>query len=128
MERTKRKVNVRILCDHPPSIQCDVRPGGVEHIKDVSVSLSRWSLVTVRNEVAKVMFLQVSVCPRGGSLPQCMLGYHIPPGSKHPPRPQQTATAADGTHPTGMHSCLLLISILLQWLYTLLLTRCLVAR
>ena len=23
-----------------------------------------------------------------------------------PPAPQQTATAADGTHPTGMHSCL----------------------
>ena len=23
--------------------------------------------------------------------------------------PQQTATAADGTHPTGMHSCLMLI-------------------
>ena len=29
-----------------------------------------------------------------------------PPG-RHPPRqtPQQTATAADSTHPTGMHSC-----------------------
>ena len=26
------------------------------------------------------------------------LGRHLPP-------PQQTATAADGTHPTGMHSC-----------------------
>ena len=29
--------------------------------------------------------------------------------SRHPPAdtplPQQTATAADGTHPTGMHSC-----------------------
>ena len=25
-------------------------------------------------------------------------------GSRHPP-PQQMATAADGTHPTGMHSC-----------------------
>ena len=44
-----------------------------------------------------------------------------PPGSRHPPRtryspeqkpiprtrpPQQTATVADSTHPTGMHSCL----------------------
>ena len=41
-----------------------------------------------------------------------------PPGSRHPPqgqtppwqqtpptRTQQTDTAADGTHPTGMHSC-----------------------
>ena len=30
------------------------------------------------------------------------------PGSRHPPpadTPQETATAADGTHPTGMHSC-----------------------
>ena len=25
---------------------------------------------------------------------------------RHPPPPQHTATAADGTHPTGMHSCL----------------------
>ena len=30
-------------------------------------------------------------------------GIHTPPGSRHPPR--ETATAADGTHPTGMHSC-----------------------
>ena len=26
------------------------------------------------------------------------------PGTRHPP-PQQTATVADGTHPTGKHSC-----------------------
>ena len=30
-------------------------------------------VITVRNEVAKVMFLHLSVCPQGG-LPQCMLG------------------------------------------------------
>ena len=42
-------------------------------------------------------------CPHGGGcLPQCMLGYT--PLGRHPP-PQQTATAADGKHPTGMHSC-----------------------
>ena len=47
--------------------------------------------ITVRNEVAKVMFLQVCVCPRGGGggLPQCMLGYQPPgpgtPESRHPP-------------------------------------------
>ena len=63
-----------------------------------------------------------------GGLPQCMLGYHpapgpgiprdqtpLPPGpdttplpEQAPPgagTPQQTATVADGTHPTGMHSC-----------------------
>ena len=54
------------------------------------------------------MFLHLSVCPRGeGSLLQCMLGY---PPEQAPPReqtpPQQTASIADGTHPTGMHSCL----------------------
>ena len=42
-------------------------------------------LVTVRNEVAKVMFLQVHVCPWEG-LPQCMLGY--PPEQAPPPRDQ----------------------------------------
>ena len=96
------------------------------------------AIVTVRNEVAKVMFLQACVCPHGGCLPQCMLGYHTPPSGADPPEqtppspweqtpptpgadthppwsrqpplgadnpPRETATAADGTHPTGMHSC-----------------------
>ena len=152
------------------------------------------SIFTVRNEVAKVMFLQASVCPQGlgvrGCLPQCMVGYHTPcprsmdppsadtpleqtpradtpwsrhhpgadtpmqtpprsrhppgadtpqeqtpprsrhPQSRHPPEqtppkqtppeqtpppqsrhpleqtpPRNTVTAADSTHPTGMHSC-----------------------
>ena len=60
------------------------------------------------------MFLQVSVCPQGG-------GVHPPgktrpwadthPGqtprrpSRHPSFPLETTTAADGTYPTGMHSC-----------------------
>ena len=30
-------------------------------------------------------------------------------GRHPPPSPRQTATAADGTHPTGMHSCLYLL-------------------
>ena len=67
----------------------------------------------------------LSFFSREGGLPQCMLGYtplweQTPPRSRHPPRagtprsrpprdqaapPQQTATAVDGTHPTGMHSC-----------------------
>ena len=41
------------------------------------------NVITVRNEVAKVMFLHLCVCPQGG-LPQCMLGYHHP-RSRHPP-------------------------------------------
>ena len=36
------------------------------------------------------------------------LGRHPLPGADTPP-PQQTATAANGTHPPGMHSCLLAI-------------------
>ena len=70
------------------------------------ITASVW-LITVRNEVAKVMFLHLSVCPQGRDLPQCMLGY--PPEEQAPPRdqdpPQQTAKVTDGTHSTGMHSC-----------------------
>ena len=106
-------------------------------------------LITVRNEVAKVKFLQLCVCPQGGGggisaclaggIPACLAtglqGGSAPWGvpamgglllggacSKggclllgvcsrgvcswgvwRPPL-KQTATAADGTHPTGMHS------------------------
>ena len=110
-------------------------------------------LITVRNEVAKVMFLHVSVilftvgvlsqhalqvvsqhalqqgclfqggsapggvCSRGGSAPGGVpaLGGLLPgglpaPGGSVEPLPRkQTATVADGTHPTGMHSCLRMI-------------------
>ena len=50
-----------------------------------------------------------------------MLGY-TPPGQTHPPCPVHagidSATAADGTHPTGMHSCLVEISkYRYQWKY-----------
>ena len=38
----------------------------------------------------------------GGSAP-VHAGIHIPPGSTHPP----AATAMDGMHPAGMHSCLI---------------------
>ena len=56
------------------------------------------------------MFSQVSVCPQGRGVHP--LGRH-PPGrhrpGRHPPWtdtfPPQTATAADGTHPTWMHCC-----------------------
>ena len=34
-----------------------------------------------------------------------------PPGADHPP-PRDTVTAADGTHPTGIHSCVVNNSIL----------------
>ena len=84
-------------------------------------------LLPPANEVwGKVICLQVCVCPRGGAWFQgvpgpggvpasscgggaCSRGVwpgeclgETPPRSRHP----QTATAAGGTHPTGMHSCL----------------------
>ena len=59
-------------------------------------------IITVRNEVAKVMFLHLSVIlfTGWGGLPQCMLGCHpppgagtpqdqAPPGSRHPPPPPE---------------------------------------
>ena len=88
-----------------------------------------FTVITVRNEVAKVMFLQVCVCPRGGgclggsaprggawswggSAPRGVGGVPGPQGGwlvfQHALRqtpPGEMATAADGTHPTGMHSC-----------------------
>ena len=46
------------------------------------------------------MFLQVSVCPVGG-------GWGVHPLGRHPL--PETATAADGTHPTGMHSLMFVV-------------------
>ena len=105
-------------------------------------------LITVRNEVAKVMFLHVSVIlfTGGGAIPACIaggipaclaaggsalggaacsrgvcsrrglllggllpVGVPAPRGSVEPPPQKQTATVADGTHPTGIHSCLRMI-------------------
>ena len=114
------------------------------------------NIITVHNEVVKVMFSQVCVCPQGG-LPQCMLGRKHPPwegclsacwegstpwkdasvhAGKEPPPPREGCLSAcwegstpqegclsaywegstprerqllpaEGTQPTGMHSCLL---------------------
>ena len=88
-----------------------------------------FAINTVRNSsCGKVMFSQVSVCPQGGGKVYTALagrpllevrhplgrhplagrhppGWQTPPGQADTPL-QQTATAADGTHPTGMHSCL----------------------
>ena len=59
-------------------------------------------IITVRKRSCrKVMFLQAYVknsVNGGGCIPVCT-------GTDTPPHPGQTATAADGTHPTGMHSC-----------------------
>ena len=78
------------------------------------------SLITARNEVTKVMFLHLTFCSQGGV---CLIAcwdttppprpgtpqsrHHPPPGAGTPPG-GETATAADGMHPTGMHSCIIL--------------------
>ena len=67
-------------------------------------STKSWGKVifTGRNEVvAKVMFLQVCVCPQGGGcLPQCMLGCHTPPGPGRPTPPGPgRPTPPDGEPP-----------------------------
>ena len=55
------------------------------------------------------MFLQASVCPQGGCLPQCMLGYHThTPGSRHPSPweqtpPEQTPPLGADTPPESRH-------------------------
>ena len=58
-------------------------------------------VITVRNSSCeKVMFSQASVILfTGGSTPPSFAD-SLPP---------ESATAADGTHPTGMHSCLFYI-------------------
>ena len=71
-------------------------------------------LITVRKRSCeKVMFLHLSVSHsvhRGVSASVHAgihpLGRHPPPhGQTAPPFPQQTVTAADGRHPSGMNSC-----------------------
>ena len=76
-----------------------------------SMQLPRRPFFTVRNEVAKVMFLHLSVSDSvysGVCLSACwdttLPGSGTPLGPGTPP--QKTTTVADGTHPTGMHSCL----------------------
>ena len=73
-------------------------------------------IFTVRNEVAKATFVHLSVIlftggRRGVCLSACWdttpqdqapRSRRPPPGADHP---RKTAAAADGTHPTGMHSC-----------------------
>ena len=50
------------------------------------IAFQREDVITVRNEVTKVMFLHLSVILfTGGGLPQYMLGYH-PPGPGTPPQ------------------------------------------
>ena len=91
----------------------EVQNGGINGPTNKDLCHPR--IFTVRNEVAKVMFLQLSVCPQWGVCLSASWDTHPPTRTRYPPpdqappkdqaSPQETATAADGTHPTGMHSC-----------------------
>ena len=71
-----------------------------------------WLLPPANEVWGKVICLQACVCPRGDACSRgvpgtggawsggCMVP-GVPGGDPPPP----TATAAGGTHPTGMHSC-----------------------
>ena len=65
-------------------------------------------IFTIQNgSCAKVMFSQVSVClsMESGVQPPSQADTPLARQTPHPPPARQKATAADGTHPTGMHSC-----------------------
>ena len=94
--------------------------------------IEKVSIFTVHNEVAKVMFLHLSVILFTGGSASVHAGIpppqsRHPPGSRHPQgtdtpqgadppgadTPQdQTATVADCMHPTGMHSWLYYVYVL----------------
>ena len=84
-----------------------------------------------QTKFAKVMFLQVCVCPQGGAWSRggawsqggCLL-WGVPAlggawggawsrGRRGVDPPPEMATAAGGMHPTGMHSCSI-VQILLK--------------
>ena len=97
--------------------------------------------ITVRNEVAKVMSLQVSVCPQGGSA-SVHVGIHppnqapawdqtppdsrppdprsrhpldqAPPGSRHPPIWEQTPPSLEAEPPPSRRLLLRTVRILLE--------------
>ena len=66
----------------------------------------RWypSMPCSRGVCYPSMLAAGGVCSRGSALGGLLLGGLLPGGVWRPPQ-KQTATVADGTHPTGMHSC-----------------------
>ena len=77
----------------------NVIPEGQDCLLSFSMCIFAY-IFTGRNEVvAKVMFLQVCVCPQGGCLRQCMRGCQAPPGQADPP--DQADTPWDQADPLG---------------------------
>ena len=127
--KKKSNVHISFACIYQNTVTNILTTHGFKSFKlfQKLLSLDNMNFITVRNEVAKVMFLHLSVSHSvhgGVCLSACWdttpLGAGIPPeqarpwtrpprtrhpsGSRHRPG-AETATAADGTHPTGMHSC-----------------------
>ena len=105
----KVKVSQRMHIFMPHTVQMCKYEGILEYSR----------IFTVRNEVAKVMFLHLSVCPQGGS-PSVHAGIPPPPPppgpdtprdqtrhlQEQPPQGACTTIPQDQTrHPTVMHSC-----------------------
>ena len=72
-------------------------------LPDYMLNLVETVVITGRNEVvAMVIYLHLSVIHsvhRGGGLPQCMLGYHHPPGDPPGVDTPQDQTPPEQTHP-----------------------------
>ena len=67
-----------------------------------------WPGVSAQGEyLPKESVCSGSVCPVGVSAQWGYLPWGLPPGPEADTHPPETSTAADGTHPTGMHSCFL---------------------
>ena len=88
-----------------------------DHFAHGSACMHACNCYRPQRSCSKVMFLHLSaILSTGGYLPQYMLRY-TPPGQTPPEQtppgqtpPPPAVTAADGTHPTGMHSCFHLCS------------------
>ena len=92
----------------------------VTSLEYAKISLNQYIVFNYRPQGSceGYVFTPVILFTGGGGLPQCILGYHPPPGRSHHPPPQEGSTppppgrkpreaaAADGTYPTGTHSCL----------------------
>ena len=88
-----------------------VRIGTIALVSDlVSRQLSlhyAMSYYRLQTKFTKVIVLHVSVCPQGWGSPGPgpRVGVCIPACTEADTPSKQTAAAADGTHPTGTHSC-----------------------
>ena len=95
---------------------CWMLPTGIKNSQLLnSLDILFWSLLLSATKLRRLCFYRhVSVHGWGGGV--CLSAcWDTTPQSRHPPEqnhppprsrhPQETATVADGTHPTGMHSC-----------------------